>query len=228
MKDKIAKQLLARIAIDYNNIAEEFSQTRQSGWKEFEVFLKYINNRQKIADLGCGNGRFYDFLKKNCQIRYIGLDNSKKLLKLAKDKFKNDTNVNFIEGNLLNTGLENSSVGVVTAIASFHHLPGHKNRQKSLQEIYRILEKNGLLIISVWNLFQTKYKKYIWQARLKHILSLGKYDWRDTFIPWGKTDIKRYYYAFKSKEVIKLLKKNNFNILETIIGNNLVFICQKK
>lgn len=228
MKDKIAKQLLTKVITDYDNIAEEFSQTRQSRWKEFEIFLKYIKNGQKIVDLGCGNGRFYEFLKKNRKIEYKGIDNSKNLLKLAKSKFKNDSNCQFLEGDLLNTNLKTNFSDLVTAIASFHHLPGKNTRKKSLQEIHRILKDKGILIISVWNLFQNKYKKYVWKARLKHILSLGKYDWRDTLIPWGKTDTKRYYYAFKPAELQKLLEENGFKILEKISDNNFVFICRKK
>lgn len=228
MKEQTTKQLLAKVINDYDVIADEFSNTRQSSWKEFKIFLKYIKNGENIVDLGCGNGRFYDFLQKNHKIKYTGIDNSKNLLSLAKRKFQNDHNSQFLEGDLIETELKTNSADIVTAIASFHHLPGKITRKKSLQEVHRILKKNGIFMVSVWNLFQPKYKKYVWKARLKHILSLGKYDWRDTLIPWGKTGIKRYYYAFKQAELQKLLEENNFKVLEKIIDNNLVFICRKK
>jgi hypothetical protein len=93
--------------------------------------------------------------------------------------------------------------------------------------MWRILKEKGTLIITVWNLFQPKYKKYIWKSRLRHILSFGKYDSRDTFIPWGKTGVNRYYYAFKPKEFIKLVD-NKFEIIKEIKGNNLIYICRKK
>lgn len=228
MKEKIAKQLLSKIIKDYDRIAEEFDNTRNHSWKEFEIFLKYIENNQKIADLGCGNGRLFEFLKKNRQIDYVGVDNSKNLLELAKKKFHNDSNAKFLEGDLINTKLKTDSIDVITAIASFHHLPGKNARKESLKEMHRILKDKGILIISVWNLFQDKYKKYVWKARLKHIVSLGKYDWRDTLIPWGKTGIDRYYYAFKIKELHQLLETHGFKVLEIAIDNNFVFICQKQ
>lgn len=228
MKEKIAKELMAKVIKDYDEIAEEFDNTRNHSWKEFEIFLKYIEKDMKIADLGCGNGRFYDFLQKKRKISYTGIDNSKELLSLAKRKFKNDTTPKFLEGDLLKTNLKTNSIDLITAIASFHHLPGKDTRKKSLQEMHRILKEKGIFIISVWNLFQNKYKKYIWKARLKHILSLGKYDWRDTLIPWGKTNVHRYYYAFKRKELQQLLEIHGFKVLETIIDNNLVFICRKQ
>ncbi len=231
MNDRTAKRILKKVIEDYTKIAEEFDGTRKKGWNEFGLFIKHIKNGQKIADLGCGNGRLYSYLNKEKNIFYTGIDNNKKLLEHAtKSRSKaNTTSAKFIQGDLLKIPLKKSSVDVSLAIASFHHLPSQKLRQKSLNEIYRILKKNGILIISVWNLFQKKYKKYIWQSRIRHILSFGKYDWRDTFIPWGKTGVKRYYYAFKTQELRNLLQENGFTkILEEYKNNNLIFICRKQ
>lgn len=228
MNKETAKQLLRKVKEDYDKIADEFDKTRQHDWKEFELFLEYIKNRQKIADLGCGNGRFYNFIKNHKKINYIGIDNNEKLLRKCQIKYKNEKLAKFIDGDLLKIPLKKSSVNITLAIASFHHLPSLALRQKSLQEIHRILKNNGIFIISVWNLFQPKYKKHIWRARIRRILSFGKYDWRDTLIPWGKSGINRYYYAFKAKELEKLLTENGFKIIEKFIGNNLVFICKKE
>lgn len=239
MNKETAKQLLKKVKEDYSKIAGEFDKTRQHDWEEFDLFLKYIKNGQKIADLGCGNGRFYKFIKNHRNIHYTGIDNNEKLLKHTtklqtdlKSKLSisetNSTSAKFIKGNLLKIPLKKSNIDIALAIASFHHLPSLKLRQKSLQEIHRILKNKGIFIISVWNLFRPKYKKHIWRARIKRILSFGKYDWRDTLIPWGKSGINRYYYAFKEKELEKLLKENGFKIIEKFSGNNLVFICEKE
>ena len=235
MNNKTAKQILKKVIKDYTKIAEEFDETRKKDCDEFDLFIKYIENGQKIADLGCGNGRFYKFIKKHRKIHYIGIDNNEKLLEHAtKSRSEpslseaNTTSAKFIQGDILKIPLEKSNIDIALAIASFHHLPSSKLRQKSLTEIHRILKKDGIFIISVWNLFQKKYKKYIWQARIRHILSFGKYDWRDTFIPCGKTGVKRYYYAFKAHELKNLLQKNGFKILEEHKNNNLIFICQKQ
>ncbi|MDA1060589.1 MAG: class I SAM-dependent methyltransferase [bacterium] len=222
MRDKTAKKLLKKIKKDYNTISEEFNQSRQSDWKEFKSFLKYIKDEDFIADLGCGNGRFYDFIKEHRKIKYIGIDNSKRLLEHARAK-----KTKFIHGDLLNLPLDDHDVDVAIAIASLHHIPSKELRKKAIQEMCRILKKKGTLIISNWNLFQPKYKKYIWKARLRHILSLGKYEWRDTFIPWGKSGVKRYYYAFTKKELQKLLTHNGFKIISENIDRNFTFICKK-
>ncbi len=224
MNEKTAKFLLKKVIKDYSDISDSFDKTRKHSWKEFETFLKYIKNRQCLADLGCGNGRFYEFINKHKKIKYIGIDNATPLLKKAKKSFPKIT---FIKGDLLKIAIENKKIDVALSIASFHHIPSKRLKDKAINEIYKILKAKGILIITVWNLFQRKYKKYIWKARLKSLLSFGKYDFRDTLIPWSKSRVERYYYAFKPKELKKILEKNNFKILEEKVGNNIMFICQK-
>ena len=224
MNAKTATRLLQKVVEDYDNISTEFDRTRKSDWKEFQSFLPYIKDKDFFIDLGCGNGRLSEFISKQKRIDYLGIDNSRKLLEKAK---KNYPERNFEYGDLLNTNCKNNSADVVAAIASFHHLPSQKLRQASLREIHRILKKNGIFILSVWNLHQPKYKKYVWQARVRHLLSLGRYDLGDTFIPWGKSGTNRYYHAFTPKKLKKLLIKNGFKILEEKIDRNIVLICQK-
>lgn len=229
MHPKTAQKLLSKVVEDYDNISTEFDQTRQTNWKEFEVFLPYIKENQFLGDLGCGNGRFYKFIKQHRQIKYLGIDNSEKLLAKAKLEFpETDNNKHqFIKGDLLNLPIADNSLNVAAAIASIHHIPGKELRQKAIQELHRVLKKNGLALITVWNLFQPRYKKYVWFSRLKSLLSFGKYNARDTFIPWGKTSIKRYYYAFTEAEISSLLKKSGFKIIKKETGNNITIIAQK-
>lgn len=224
MKPKTAQEILKKVVKDYEEISNEFDQTRQHSWSEFQSFLKYIKDGQKVLDLGCGNGRFYKFLEQNRKINYLGIDNNKKFIEIAKNHFPK---AKFKIGDLLKLPIKNSSIETVTAIASLHHIPSRKLREKALKEMQRVLKKNGILILTVWNLFQAKYRKYIWHSRLRYIYSFGKYDSRDTFIPWGKSGVKRYYYAFKISELKKLLKENGFEIMEQYHNNNFVFICRK-
>ena len=54
----------------YAEISKDFSDTRSSYWKGWNNLLPYIkeiflNRNLFVADLGCGNGRFYSFLDDN-------------------------------------------------------------------------------------------------------------------------------------------------------------------
>jgi hypothetical protein len=77
--------------------------------------------------------------------------------------------------------------------------------------MHRVLKNNGTVIITVWNLWQKNYRKYIFQGILRFIYSLGGYAVNDTFIPWGKK-AKRYYHAFTPSELNKIAVAAGFEI----------------
>jgi len=158
-------------------------------------------------------------------VNYTGIDNSSNLIAEAK---KAHPRSKFIEGDLLDIPLPDTTQDLVVAIASLHHIPSEKLRKLAVQEMHRILKSRGKLAVTCWNLHQQKYKKYLNKAKTKSIFSLGYYKPRDTFIPWGKTGIRRYYYAFQEQELETLLKQAGFEILEKYVGNNFLLICQKK
>lgn len=224
MKEKQAKKILKKVIQDYDTIARGFDLTRNHKWEEFDTFLKYIKKGDRVLDLGCGNGRLNKFLEEESKVEYLGIDNSNELLKAAK---KNNPKAKFKKGDLLEIPEKDQSSDIIACIAAFHHIPTKKLRNKALEEMRRVLKKDGILIITVWNLFQKKYKKYIWKSRIRSLLSFGKEEARGTLIPWSDSGINRYYYAFKPKELRKLLEQAKFKILEEEKGNNLLFICQK-
>lgn len=223
MKEETSTKLREKVIAVYDEIAQEFSQTRKHGWQEFKGFEKYIKDGDKIIDIGCGNGRFYEYISKKKKIKYMGIDNSENLINEA----KKEKNAAFKKADMLEIPARDEEYDLAVLIASFHHIPGKKLRKEALREIIRVVKNKGTIIITVWNLFQPKYKKYIWQSYLKALLSFGKFDTRDTFIPWGNSKVKRYYYAFKNNELKKILENEGLKIIENKIGKNFTFICKK-
>ncbi len=204
MRDETAKGLLEKVKQDYAKIGEEFSKTRGEPWPEFEHFKKYLKKNDKIADIGCGNGRLLLTLGED--FNYIGIDNNPYLLEAAKKKFPNGK---FMYGNMLELPMQNSEMDAIFCVAAFHHIPSKKLRNKALQEMNRILKPNGTLIMMVWDLFQKKSLKQL----IKSLFS-KKYDFKDIFIKWGDSGIKRYYHAFTPWELKKILRKNGFQIIK--------------
>jgi len=224
MHPKTAAKILKKVKQDYDDISEEFDKSRKREWKEFKEILPYIKDGDKVLDLGCGNGRLFEFIQKNRKISYTGVDSSKKLISIAKKTYPK---AKFIVGDMLSLPFKKAEFDVIISIAALHHIPSAKLRAHAIKEMERISKPGARLIVMVWNLFQPKYKKYIWKSRFKYILSFGGYDSNDTFIPW-KNEAKRYYHAFKERELGKLLKDNGFEILKDKTGNNLIAICRKK
>jgi ubiquinone/menaquinone biosynthesis C-methylase UbiE len=232
MKEKTAKLLLKKVKNDYIAISDEFDRSRSFVGKEFDLLNKYLTPHGFIADVGCGNGRiiphFIDFYR-NClksEFSYFGIDNNDQFLSIAKNKFRSNNNLKFIKGDQLKLPLEDSSIDIIYNIRAFHHIPSEALRLDALREEKRVLKKNGKLIISVWNLYQNKYYKYLVIAFFRFLLSFGDFAPNDTFIPWGKK-ARRYYHAFLPKELRSLLLKSDFKIIETIVGRDLTIIAQK-
>jgi SAM-dependent methyltransferase len=232
MKEKTAKELLKKVEEDYSKIAQEFDQTRKWLWPEFDFFKKYIKQGQTILDFGCGNGRLYELFE---NINYIGIDNNKKFIEIAQ---KNYPSAKFVLGNLIELS-STYQADLIFSIAAFHHIPSTPLRKKSIQLLKQNLKHDGVMILTVWNLFQKKYIKYILKAIINFILKLGKYDWNDSFIPWGKSGVERYYHAFTPNELKKLFKNNGLEILEMFYtkkgkkvsflkSHNICLLCRKK
>jgi ubiquinone/menaquinone biosynthesis C-methylase UbiE len=223
MKKKQVNKILKHVKEDYSASAEEFDERRQTPWKEFKLFLKYIKNNDKVSDIGCGNGRFLDFLKNKRKINYTGVDITKNLIDIAKKRYAGT----FLVANAFDTGLKDNQFDTTVSIATLHHIPSKSLREKTIKEMHRITKKEGFFIISVWNLYRKKFIKYFLRSLIKSIISGFSKNPKDLFIPWGSKKTLRYFYALSTKEMTKLIKSNGFEIIEKHKNKNLVYICKK-
>lgn len=235
MRKKHEKHIRKEVKRVYSQIAQEFDQTRKYPWREFEHFLSYLKKGDKVLDLGCGNGRLFEVLKKK-EVRYIGVDNSEALILKAKENFPE---ARFEVGDMLKLDLKSGTYDALFSIAAFHHLPGRETREKAEREMHRVLKKDGILVLTVWNLFQRKYLFNVISAFLSFIFTLGfRYAWNDLWIKWKRPDMKRYYHAFLPRE-LRSYFKNGWEIEEFYFVKkgtrvqffqsfNLVLIARKK
>ncbi len=215
MEKECALYLLEKTKEDYNLIAEEFSRTRSSIWPETKsLFDRYLLPGEKILDLGCGNGRYFEYLKGK-DVDYFGVDISERLINIAKSRYPKAI---FQTADALNLPFPDDFFDKAVGIAVFHHIPSEDFRIRFLQEVKRVLKPGGTLILTVWNFREAKefllYFKFI-------ILKLfgSKLDFGDFLEPWGKKAL-RYYHYFSKKELISLLKKAELSLKETGILKN--------
>lgn len=223
MKREYAEYLLDKTQKDYNLIAEEFSNTRSYFPERLKEMGKYIEEGDKILDLGCGNGRLIELFKDK-KVDYIGADESEKLIDIAKNKYPQGK---FILIPPLNLPLPDNYFDKVYCLAVFFHIPSEDFRTQFLKEIKRVLRPGGLLILTVWNLWYLWFQPLLWlrYKRLKtHFFLIVKYtifkifrksklDFNDIFIPWGDKTL-RYVHCFTKNELKKIIRKTGFGIKE--------------
>jgi len=207
MDSLLAKQILNDNKKLWNNIATDFSHTRNYVWEDIRNLADYAKPGMKILDLGCGNGRLYEIFKDK-NVNYIGIDISEKLIRLAQTKYPE---AQFLVGDGLDLPFKDNSFDVIYSIAVFHHLPSQRLRIQFLKEARRVLKKDGKIILTVWNLWQRKYFKLLVKSSLLKLVAKSKLDWRDLYIPW-QNKYQRYHHAFTKKELKKLFTKTGFSI----------------
>jgi tRNA (uracil-5-)-methyltransferase TRM9 len=212
MKKEVAEEIIKSVKESFNLIAEDFSLTRERLWEDIKFLFDHLQKGEKVLDLGCGNGRFYPWFQEK-EVEYVGIDFSPRLIEIAK---KNFSQGNFYLGNAFELPFKNSEFNAVFAIALLHHIPSNELRLKTLSEIKRVLKKDGLFALTVWNLWQKRYFKYLISEFKKKVLGKSQLDFKDCYIPWckGKVKVQRYCHAFTLRELKKIIQKSNFHILQ--------------
>ena len=211
----------------YTAEAEKFYNTRKKNIRpEFEHILYEINSIPKddiyILELGCGDGRFYDFLSKFCtkKFHYIWADVSDWLIWLAIKHYPEvDGLVDWQVADMLEftsrTEFE-QKFDIVVSIAAVQHIYTQTNRVRLFDNIYNICNYEAKFIMTNWSLsywFIDKYKKVLRNSFVSKILS--KHDICDLYIPrksmqWE--EYSRYYHMFLPSELRNICIKTNWII----------------
>lgn len=230
MNQETVNKIISETEQGYDLISDKFSATRKFMWRDLEFIREKIEAQGKLLDLGCGNGRLIETLKDK-NVKYYGVDVSQKLIEIARQKYPQFSQ-NFIKitgqdslpfsDNFFNTAV---------SIAVFHHFPSHEYRLKMAQEIYRILKPEGILIVSVWNLWQWKYFSCVlanWWQKIKGKSDLAWTDCRISFQNNQGMKFNRYHHAFFVRELMGIFITQGFQIMEIKKRKNIILVARKK
>ncbi len=214
---------------------------------------------------------------KQLKIKYVGIDISKKFIELNKKKYpishsesfdchsehseesqdrlreeSRDPSTSlkmtaeFKVGDSLTVNFKNR-FDYIISIAVLHHIPSKELQLKFLRNIYQALKPKGKILISVWNRWQPRYKKYFIPANPKHEIpapkqaryganrnpKLRKYPRQsaslsalisdlekcDTIVPWKQSGKFRFIHCFTAEELKKLAKQTGFKDIKTFYAD---------
>ena len=185
---------------------------------ETTIASKYLNQNQKILEVGCGTGRVSGVLRKEFNFNVYSTD---------------------IVKEMLNTGIE---IGNLEAEKTFHadagkHIPADdasfdvvwftfngidflyplENRKKFLEEAKRVLKNGGYLIISshtksIYYNFKSKYRLYVLLINI-----FRRRYWKESymFAP-HKGQGWLLYYCADTENNIRLIEKQGFEIIDVV------------
>jgi SAM-dependent methyltransferase len=193
----------------YNKIGLEFDKTRQTPWKGWDIIIDKIladdgaTRGFSVLDIGCGNGRFLDYLETRSNFKlksYLGVDSNEFLLTKTKGEFlKGDfiSDVDSIPGKF----------DIVCAFGLTHHVPSTELRMKWFKEVSEKVNDNGYFVFSNWRIdLLDDFKAKV----LKSDLDLEENDY---ILGWNDSDAKRYVHIYKEaemKDIADLLSQKGF------------------
>lgn len=204
MNQALAKQLLAQVENDYNQIASQFASTRSHPWPEFAFLQHLIKPGVQLVDVGCGNGRLADELPKD--VIYTGVDVSEKLLAIAQTRFPQH---HFVPGSMLALPFPDAKFDTTAAVASLQHIPSEPYRLKAVQELARITKPGGYVFLVNWNMVGDYFEPH--RANKK-----DDFDENDFLMPWhtetGELKALRYYHGFTQPELQQLCEQAGLTV----------------
>lgn len=200
--------------------------------RRFEIFKDRINKNMKLLEVGCGYGFFVEYLKnKGYNIEGIEISNSRREYGIK------ELGCEIHDINLLSKDVSDSQNEKYDTIFLFHVLEHISEPEKFLNNIKKMLKKEGTLIIEVPNLDDhmllrsEEYRNFYFQRA--HITYFDKLTLTNLMIKSGYTNmefggVQRYnlYNALnwihKGEPLLGNNESNEIEWVEECYKNNLI------
>ncbi len=170
----------------YNKFAKEYDEETLYFWQEFPItFLdKFVGSVSGDKILNIGSGSGHDaLLLKDRGLDVICLDASQSMINLSKQK-----GLKSILGDFNNLPFSDNHFDGVWAYTSLLHI-SKSDIQKPIKEVYRVLKKEGVFALG---LIEGRGEVYMKSKKIKE---------------------SRFFALYSKKEIEKLLRDNNFEII---------------
>jgi ubiquinone/menaquinone biosynthesis C-methylase UbiE len=180
---------------------------------DIKILSSFITKKGRLLDVSMGPGRHVKYFSDK-GFAVWGNDFNKHMINVAKRHVKKAHFTNHDMRNL--SSLKNDYFDYAICMgASIDHA---KERQKAVNELARVVKKNGFVFIHAHNLFEiTEVEDLINLAKLlkNTLLHPKKFELGDVVYHHGETFEQAYMHWFTPKEMKKLMEKAGLKVVRT-------------
>ena len=190
-----------------------------------QQFKKFIGNKKKILEVGCGTGQLSNYFAIGTNNKIIALDPTIESINLAKNfAIKNKiSNISFVNSDIFNDVLADDYFDFIWCNGVLHHT---KNPYKAFEIICKSLKNKGYILIGLYNKVgrvRTLIRKY-----LSKLFGIKVIDFLDPTLRKLKVSEEekkswindQYFHPIESlhtlDEVLNWFKKNNITYVSSI------------
>jgi ubiquinone/menaquinone biosynthesis C-methylase UbiE len=145
MTDESAERYDTQVEVLFKGTAN--AMRRQVLPQLFEIFSGRDQRDLRLIDLGCGTGRFLDFVNQAWpRLSLLGLDLSETYIRHARRHLRRRSRLDLLVANAETIPVQDNNADAVTSIFVFHELPPVV-RRVIVKESARVLKPGGRLIV---------------------------------------------------------------------------------
>ena len=223
------RQMFDSISKEYDFINNLITFGAHKNWKKQIVNICKKINPKKILDLATGTSDIAIELSSIKECKIIGVDPSSKMLEVGQSKIdKKNLNDKILleKGNAENLKYDDGMFDVVTIGYGVRNFTNLKN---SLKEIYRVLKKDGLLIILETSLPSSPLVRVFYNIHTKLYVRIIGMIFSNNSDAYGylESSAKTFPYG---KDFIKILRDMNFINIQSeikLFGASTIYIAKK-
>jgi len=197
------------VGSEWDNIARSYNQTRQRPWEEVVDFMAEQTGHGLV--IACGNGRHLLPLAQHCN-DVVGLDASAEMARITSERIAamGVINAAILVGTATALPFRPDTFDCVLFIAGLHNIKGRRHRIQALQELNRVLNHSGKALISVWALWQDRFRWTMARQLFTPWKTRG-----DILVPWKRngSPIMRFYHLYTKGKLLKDLKTAGLRVV---------------
>ena len=223
------REMFDSISKEYDFINNLITFGAHKKWKKQIVNICKKINPKKILDLATGTSDIAIELSSIKECKIIGVDPSSKMLEVGQSKIDNQNlndKISLEKGNAENLKYDDGMFDVVTIGYGVRNFTNLKN---SLKEIYRVLKKDGLLIILETSLPSSPLVRVFYNIHAKLYVRIIGMIFSNNSSAYGylESSAKTFPYG---KDFIKILRDVNFINIQSeikLFGASTIYIAKK-